>query len=292
MPANHVMLSLRGQFRALYLELRRNPPLAATTPVVFCEGDSWFSTPLSMNLLDWIVYPDAAAEAAGVPLFGGGGLFFRTEHSGDEALDMFAAKKVKDLARWYAGFDFDAVLLSAGGNDFVGGWLQKLFAAAGPMSVQAAFAKVVASGRYEAVHAGYRRALAAFAKARPGVPVLAHTYDYPVRLGTPARTTLANLGAIALAKRRVGPWIQPHVAHVLDAPGQVAFARALIDGFEARVLRPLAQEFAGTFDYVDLRGTLAHADWFDEMHPTGDGFRKLAAKVGARLRAALPPGKR
>ena len=291
MPTNSVLLSRRGQFRALYRAVRKQPAIAATTPVVFCEGDSWFSTPLSMNALDWLVYPDAAANAAGVPLLGTGGLFFRTEDSGDLATEIFTAKKVKDLARWFGGFDFDAVLLSAGGNDFVGGFLQKLFKDASPMTAPAAFAQVVASKRFDAVLAAYTRVLTAFAKARPGVPVIGHTYDYPVLLGTPARTTLSNLGAIALAKRHVGPWIQPHVAHVLDGPGQVAFARLLIDGFEARVLQPLASSFA-TFSYVDLRGTLQPTDWFDEMHPTGDGFRLLAAKIGGRLRQVLPAGRR
>jgi hypothetical protein len=32
------------------------------------------------------------------------------------------------------------------------------------------------------------------------VPIGGHTYDYPVLLGTPARLTVANLGALALPK--------------------------------------------------------------------------------------------
>jgi hypothetical protein len=293
MPTTSVMLTRRGQFRALYRDLKRHPDLLATTPVVFCEGDSWFSTPLTMNALDWLVLPSAADNAAGVPVFGSGGLFFRGEHSGDLATEMFTAKRVRDLLDWYDGFAFDAVLLSGGGNDFVGEFLKKLFAKSGAMSAAAAFTRVVDSGRFAQVLAAYRRVLAAFVQARPGVPILAHTYDYPVLLGTPARVTVASLGAAALAKRKIGPWIQPHLAHVLDEAGQVDFARRLIDGFEARVLRPLRDvEFAGAFSYVDLRGTLRREDWFDEMHPTEAGFLRVADVLRAQLVAALPPAQR
>ena len=293
MPTTSVMLTRRGQFRALYRELKRHPALMATTPVMFCEGDSWFSTPLSMNALDWLVLPGADDNAAGVPVFGSGGLFFRGEHSGDLATEMFTAKKVRDLVRWYEGFAFDAVLLSGGGNDFVGDYLKKLFAKAGASTAKAAFDRVVADGRFDDVRAAYRRVLTAFAKARSGVPVLGHTYDYPVLLGTPARTTVATLGAAALARRHVGPWIQPHLAHVLSAAEQVDFARRLIDGFEARVLRKLRDdEFSGMFDFVDLRGLLRREDWFDEMHPTEAGFRRVADALRVGLVRVLPPGKR
>lgn len=291
MPATSVTLTRRGQFRALYRELRRRPALMATTPIVFCEGDSWLSTPLSMNALDWLVLPSAEDEAAGVPVFGSGGLFFRGEHSGDEATGMFTAKKVRDLADWYDGFAFDAVLLSAGGNDFVGDYLRKLLAKAGTMTAKAAFDRVVDDGRFDQVLAAYRRALDAFTRAKPTVPILGHTYDYPVRLGTPARTTVASLGVAALVKGQVGPWIQPHVAHVLAPAAQLDFARRLIDGFEARVLAKLRAQFA-QFGYVDLRGTLREDEWFDEMHPTEEGFRRVAEQLRTALVQVLPAAKR
>ena len=77
-----LMNTHRGEFRRLYRELTRKPKLFASTPIIFCKGDSWFSTPLSMNLLDWLVFPTPKDEEKGVPLFGAGGLFFRTEDSG------------------------------------------------------------------------------------------------------------------------------------------------------------------------------------------------------------------
>lgn len=54
---------------------------------MFCEGDSWFSTPLTMNLLDWLVFPTPEEEELGIPIRGRGGLFYRDEATGSQATD-------------------------------------------------------------------------------------------------------------------------------------------------------------------------------------------------------------
>lgn len=297
MPTSQSVLTTRvGQFRAIYRALKRNEPVFAATPVVFCEGDSWFSTPLAMNLLDWLVFPSPEDERRGVPVFGAGGLFLRKEHSGDLATDIFTAAKVRRLADWYDGFAFDIALLSAGGNDFVGAFLKRTFAGRSRMTPARAFDLVAASGCYARVLAAYRRVVAAFVAARPHTPILAHTYDYPVALGRAGALGVAGIGAAALLKRDVGPWIAPHVARALPAiADQRAFARSLIDGFEQRVLRVVRDDPAsrGLFDYVDLRGTLdSEAQWFDEMHPTSAGFHLLAAPLRRAVLDRLPPAKR
>ena len=98
MPSSQsVYTTRRGEFRAIYRELVRRKALRKRTPVVFCEGDSWFSTPLSMNILDWLVYPSPEDEVRGVPIYGAGGLFFRAENSGDLAIDMFTPDRLRDL---------------------------------------------------------------------------------------------------------------------------------------------------------------------------------------------------
>ena len=282
MPARHsVQTTRRGEFRRIYKALERKPELRARTPVVFCEGDSWFSTPLAMNLLDWVVFPTPAEERGGVPIVGRGGLFFRTENSGDLALDIFKPRRFNALMRWYADFDFDIALLSAGGYDFVGDFLKKTFARRGRMSPAQAFEVVrTQTTRFADVHAAWASALTKMLAARPDTPILAHTYAYPLRMGVPADLTLANIGAAALLKDAVGPWIGPPMAHVLPTEEeQRAFGKRLIDGFVDLVLAPLAndQRFAGRFRYLDLRRELPDVDdWFDEMHPTGAGFHKLS----------------
>ncbi|MBD8527824.1 SGNH/GDSL hydrolase family protein [Pseudomarimonas arenosa] len=289
MPSPSMMLTRAGEFRKVYRALKRKPALFQQTPIVFCEGDSWFSTPAAMNLLDWLVYPSAADNARGVPVFGRGGSFFRTEHSGDLAVDIFSTKATRRLVDWFEGFEFDLVLLSAGGNDFVDDFLKALFQGDSAMSVNQAIAKVRQSGRYEEVRQAYLRLIKAFKAARPGVPIVAHTYDYPVKLGEAGGLTLANIGAVALIKNTIGPWIGNHIRHVLPlVPDQQAFARQLIDGFVSSVLEPLRNEHGDVFDYVDLRGTLSRRElWFDEMHPTSAGFHALAKVFAAELKRKL-----
>lgn len=302
MPTSQsVALPLRGQFRALYQQLKRSGALAHT-PVVFCEGDSWFSTPLAMNLLDWIVSPAPQDEERGVPLLGHGGLFFRAERSGDHASrnpddperSMFVRDNIDDLIGWYSNFEFDLILLSAGGNDFVDGFLSRTLGNRTGMSAQAAFQRVLDSGKYEAVRKAYALFLQAANAARPGVPVLAHSYDYPQLIGSVGALTPGNIGVAALLKKSVGPWIGPHIQGIVAAE-RGAFVRMLIDGFEQHVLRALKRDarFAATFDYVDLRGTLTRPDqWFDEMHPTEAGFHALATKFRGAVVGKLPLAKR
>lgn len=297
-------LSQRGQFRQMYMGLKAQH-LLDSTPVILCEGDSWFSTPLAMNLLDWIVSPAPEDEERGVPQFGNGGLFFRVERSGDQAApqkehpgrSMFTKDNVDDLLGWFTRYAFDAVLLSAGGNDFVDTWLHRALAGKTGLNPRQAFDAIVATGRYDEVHEAYAYFVGAFHKARPDVPILAHTYDYPRLIGTEAALGLGNLGVAALLKKSMGPWIGPNIEHAIDGGIEAwrEFARLLIDGFVERVLHPLKQDarFDGKFDYVDLRGNLtADTQWHDEMHPTEAGFHELAVIFRTVLLAKLPPGKR
>ncbi len=289
---NSMHLSLKGKFREVYRLLKRHK-LLETTPILLCEGDSWFSTPLSMNLLDQLVFATPEEEAAGKVFFGKGGLFFRAEKSGDTALNMFTEKKVKKLAKWYKAFDFDLVLLSAGGNDFVAEFLKKLFKNKPVMTVQQAIQLVVDSGQYDKVLEAYRVFIEKFIEVKPHIPIIAHTYDYPVLLGKPANLTLSNIGLIALFKKKVGDWISNHISDSLpDINDQIKFAKLLIDNFESRVLKPLSIEFSNNFSYVDLRNTLSEDLWFDEMHPSGSGFHKLAQKLKQPISDKLPLSKR
>lgn len=296
-------LSQRGQFRAMYKGLKDERRLDRT-PVIFCEGDSWFSTPLAMNLLDWIVSPAPEDEERGVPQFGQGGLFFRVERSGDQATpqrehpdrSMFTQENLDDLLGWFTKFEFDAVLLSAGGNDFVDTWLGNALKGRSGLTPQEAFEAIEATGRFDQVRHAYAFFVGAFHRARPDVPFLAHTYDYPRLIGSRAEFGLRNLGVAALLKKSIGPWIGPNIRQALgdDIVKGRAFARLLIDGFVDQVLEPLKNDprLHGRFDYVDLRGLLPDdADWNDEMHPTEAGFHRLAGVFRGRLIQKLPATK-
>lgn len=270
-----------GKFINHYRALDRAGRLP-TTPLILSEGDSWFSTPLYYNLVDWL---EVHAPNA---------VFMRMEKSGDEALNMFSGGNLRSVSHRVKAFDFDVLLLSAGGNDFVDRFLRDTFRNASAMTPETALERVVDSGRYADVLRAYQRMLDAALKARPDLKIITHSYDYPRLMGAPAELTVEQIGLVALIKRSVGDWIARYVSDALPTSAeQIAFAKLLIDQFFERVLKPLKTEFGVALTVVDFRGTLDHdTDWNDEMHPTGSAFERLAAIMRAKIREALPEGKR
>lgn len=271
-----------GKFLNHYRALDRARKLPST-PVILSEGDSWFSTPLYYNLVDWL---EVDAPAA---------LFMRMESSGDLALKMFQGGNLKELRSRLNALNFDILLISAGGNDFVDEFLRDTFRKTGRMTPEQALQTVINTGRYEAVYEAYCRMLNTAFETRPQLQVITHTYDYPRLMGQQGVLTVENIGLAALLKRQVGDWIARYLTHVLDAAQQREFAKLLIDQFSVRVLNRLANDprYRGKLSVVDFRGQLtSDADWNDEMHPTGAAFRRLALHLRAKVREVLPPAKR
>jgi len=255
--------------------------LLKTTPVILSEGDSWFSTPLYYNLVDWL---EARARNA---------TFMRLESPGALATQMFDGGNLRKLRDRIKTFEFDVLLISAGGNDFVDDFLRDTFRHAKAMTPEAALQRVIDNGRYDEVLRAYRRLLEVALKARPDLKIITHTYDYPQLMGKKGELTVEQVGLVALFKRSVGDWIAKHVKRVLPTESeQRAFARLLIDAYSDRVLRQLQQDYA-SLTVIDFRGKLTQdSDWNDEMHPTEAAFQKLADDLRQAVRAALPEEKR
>ncbi len=270
-----------GKFINHYRALDRAGRLS-DTPIILSEGDSWFSTPLYYNLIDWL---EVRAPKA---------VFIRMENSGDLALNIFSGGNLRSVSSRLKAFEFDVLLLSAGGNDFVDRFLRDTFKSAASMSPEAALERVIATGRFEDVLHAYQRMLDGAFKARPGIQVLTHTYDYPRLMGASATLSVEQIGLIALFKRSIGDWIGKYVKHVLaNEDLQRAFSKLLIDAFFERVLEPLKTQYGDGLHVVDFRGQLTNdVDWNDEMHPSGAGFARLADIFRVKLRAALPELKR
>ena len=271
-------------FRTAYRTADRAHALPRT-PVVLSEGDSWFAFPLdNFNLLDVVTTL--------IP-----GLYLRLEDNGDEAAKMFKKgswnlRRIRDHLRT---FEFDAVLISAGGNDIVGEHLEGIFTGASSLTPQKAV-DLVTAARFDAVRQSYENMISVVRTAGQGkVPILAHTYDYPVRIGTPAKLSVPNIGLIALLVSKMGDWIGSYVKKALpNEADQLEFVRLLLDAFQNQILVPLQQEHSDIFHFCPLLGTLGPdpALWHDELHPSDEGFQKLGAKFAAQLRSMLPAAKR
>jgi len=291
---NSVQLTKITDFRKAYRLIKKHK-LLKTTPIILSEGDSWFSTPLSMNLIDQLVFPLPDDITNQKVIFGKGGLFYRAEKSGDTAMNMFTPKRSKRLAKWIGSqqYKFDLVLLSAGGNDLVSTFLKELFENQPKMSVKQGIKLVVDSGQFEKVYQAYAVFIDHVRALNKDIPIIAHTYDYPQRMGKEGELTIANIGLIAFFKKRVGDWISKNIQHsIADINNQQEFAKQMIDKFEELVLMKLEDKY-NNFSYIDLRGTLNDKKyWFDEMHPTGEGFYQLSRKLIQPIKQKLPANKR
>jgi lysophospholipase L1-like esterase len=252
--------------------------LAARTPVLLTVGDSWFSAPLYPNLID-------------ILLRGSEALVLRIERTGKTALEILSAHERRMLAALVRRFRFDAVLLSAGGNDFVAEFLEATFRGRSPMTPEHALALVEATGKYAEVESAYRAGIEAFVDASPGVAVVMHGYAYPRLLPPSTPDRIGEIGLATAEHVGRGQWIDRYVdAVLLDRNDRQRFARGLIDRFKCEVLDGLA---GPNLHRVDLRSAIeVDALWYDEMHPNEDGYAVLAEPLRAALRAALPVAKR
>lgn len=266
-----------------------------THPAVLYWGDSWFSTPLYLNLAR-----QSAKRIDGIGMLIG--------KPGAEAAGLFSAGEVERIGKRVENNPFDIVCLSAGGNDCLGAPLARVFAGwhgtpprrHDTLTPADAYRLLVDSGVFARVLAAYDRVLKrlrAIQRKRPHLRVVGQPYVPITRIGVPADLTTANIGLIAWLRNDVGPWLWREVQPVLeDKDAAREFARLmLVDGFRGRVFDVLEQRYPGLFSAVDFSSVTQRAQdafWYDEIHPTEHGFALLAAPFNAHIAAHLPVDKR
>jgi len=246
-----------------------NFPQSPPFPAMLAVGDSWFWYPKVSNLLaeiSAIVRPDYSNIMA----YGYIGARLEEYVQGRYAADFYYEMKPQN-AQYYS-----AVLISGGGNDVVD-WNLCLKADCSQQtspkdcidSAQTAANMDSLAGwlftMISTIHSAYDRN----GLRRPAV--IAHCYDYPLPDGRPFVDPVFHT-------RIVGPWLKP----AMDARGVPAdldfrtkLMHALLDSM-AEALSELHSP-ADNVWVVQSLGTLDvdEADWDNELHPTGRGFRKL-----------------
>lgn len=247
---------------------------------ILAEGDSWFDKftplPIGSNLLSAIRTPYLVA-------------LHDLSHVGDEAHDMAHGRQARQTRALlgFPDFPFDAILLSAGGND-----LKNVFArvfeqvVAGKMALGDALTQNCYTQQLAPIIESIRRLIAlrdqAASHANRQCPILLHGYDYFQPRPCGARIFAnTDLGA--------GPWLYPAMRRAgLDDAQMAIAARAVIDCLH----EALGSLVSPTVHHIDLRGSLTlapagstvrSADWEDEIHPSAAGFEKLARRWEAVL---------
>jgi len=263
-------------------------------PAILYWGDSWFSTPLYLNLAR-----QSAKRIQGLNMIIG--------KPGATAAELFGEARVSELADRIQSNPFDLVCLSAGGNDCLDenlagvfkDWMGKHPKRSDRLDAVQAFAIFQSSKLLDGVTRSYDRLLKCLKKIqtqRPGLRVIGHPYVPIDRIGQPADLSVDNIGLIAWFKDDVGPWLWGPMQKVLTNKTEgKAFARLmLVEGFHNSVLLALEQKYPGLFsvvDYSSVTATHGSAFWNDEIHPTERGFDLLASPFNQAIKAALPSPK-
>ncbi len=172
--------------------------------------------------------------------------------------------------------EFDALLFSGGGNDIAGDqfclWLLDFVAGTNPA---AAVDIQRLADMLGVVEAAYVDLIKIRDSIIPNCVIFLHAYDFAQPTGQ---------GVCGL-----GPWLKPS----LDLRGWTDFAAAaeivkeVLQAFD-KLLAQLEQQNRNVV-YVRTQGTLLPAtDWANELHPTDQGFNKIAAVFLQALRRKFP----
>jgi hypothetical protein len=225
-------------------------------PNIVAIGDSWFWYPRN-NLL--------------IPmwnLWAGNKVIFAQGKNGAEAEELADGKYLKNFGRILKGYpSIQAVLISAGGNDFAGE--DDMSTILAPMTQCAAATEgsecFNADELYDlmwgTVRGAYRTLINEVATHRGEAFIFLHNYDYALPDGR---------GFIGFGK-----WLQyPLTQAGVRMEVQRKAVNYLLDYFND-VLAQISLEFAERTILIDTSGELSDSDWANELHPRPAGFNRL-----------------
>ncbi|MFT5490063.1 MAG: lysophospholipase L1-like esterase [Limisphaerales bacterium] len=248
---------------------RRNPNATA----ILAEGDSWFALPrlIRTNVVDLLSLHNKSHAA-----------WLNLASNGDEARHMMEGKQYENFRRIMADEKnpMDAILFSGGGNDIVGkSLLPMLNEFEKGMTWRDAINKRAFSNRIKEIENAYLSLIDLRDSFRPGVKIFTHSYDLAKPSGKPIRILFI----------KIGPWVKKHMVSrgITDVTMQQKILTHMLTSFR-RMLERLAQNQSDVF-LAPTQGVLnPDTEWKDEIHPTAEGFAKIADVFQTSLRAHFP----
>lgn len=244
-------------------------------PVIVAEGDSWFCYPQPSEL----TFPVISAAPKDIVLtLGREFAIFTQAKPGDTALGMNQTLETpQGLLGVVVNRKPDVFLLSAGGNDLLGGAGLERCLLKGPKPAVADYFGAAFRQRFDDTVRRYTKILEVVLAARPEVKAVLHSYAYAVVTG-PGR----------------GPWLFEPMTRLGIPPAQRnAVVREIVDRFHAALARQAARLNARAGDgprvfLADAREAVGANEWFDELHPSTAGFAKVARIVRQEILRAFP----
>lgn len=259
--------------------------------IVLAQGDSWFSI-------------------GAIPPFATSNLIFGMELNRDTCVVVCArpGATLVNMVDWMQRGDFvrqlsgrlatrwNAIFISGGGNDLINAIQSPAVTAEGPVTQdrrllltpqergpdpQPTAAGYLSESGWQTFRDHLTHHFSDLVAKREegpneGVPLFFHTYDYLVPRNAPAFPGF-------------GPWVFKAVTEFQVPPAQWSDVGKEFINRLATLLADIIAKINADFDrdmqlfLVNTRNTLAppaagaNGDWINEIHPTSDGYRKLAA---------------
>jgi hypothetical protein len=248
--------------------------------VLVSEGDSWFQFPIFLeDVIDQLMgeFNIWSVDAAG------------------DTLNNMVVKNAEYMQALRANRDHvRAFLFSGGGNDIVGEdedghaivpQIVRPFEA-GRLAEWYLDTEAFAS-KLRFIEDCYRTVIGNVSAEFPDLPVICHGYDYAIPGGGPDDRREPFW---AKKDQWIGRAMREDLG-IADARVQRGIVRLMIDRLNERI-RSLCGgnnpqgAFRNAF-HVDVRGTIVEPLWADELHPTDEGYQRVAAKFVSVLRQAL-----
>ncbi len=275
--------SIFSEYQALIIPPQRR---------LLAVGDSWFSLflnkpafTLGSNLL-WHV--DTAQPAA----------IFNLALTGNRLADMIAQPQhrvYKEILEIRHGYAFDCILFSGGGNDVLARMSEILVT---PAAANYTYRDCIDETKLDALLAELQSDLLSWlalrdaSSANGSTPIIIHTYDYITPRNLPYEFFVISAGPWA--------WAALQNAGILDVVVQQEITDYLLERW-ALLLTDLQAAGADNlmirnFHIAPTLGTLTPAsstslqtkdDWHDEIHPTPQGYAKLAQHLNPLIESTF-----
>ncbi|GAB3906996.1 hypothetical protein GCM10028803_40280 [Larkinella knui] len=217
------------------------------------EGDSWFQHPLVTDTIDHL------SRAFAVYCVAAAGDTLRNYQKTGEYLDA--------IDEQHPAF----FLISGGGNDILGEQFRTFLKdnpdlSEPPGQNPRRFLNDRVFAELDTLRDLYKAMFGHLKVHKPKLKILVHGYDYVIPLSV---TNKGWLGRYMIEKG------------IGSQKDRFTIIQFILDEFNTRI-KAVAEAFENV-SYIDLRKTVRPDQWYDEIHPNGDGFQQVAMKFMERI---------
>jgi hypothetical protein len=245
---------------------------------ILAEGDSWFAYPrrfIALGQSSNIV--QILAEQSSY-------VIYSTASIGDEAVTMMSGEQKYGFTKRLSSTEFDLVLFSGGGNDIVGKYDFDYFLK--DRNSAEDWRDCIEMNRLdnkldqiESVYIELMERVNLYSVNR-AVKVVSHNYDFC----TPSPQGYELFDIFPIGESWMYPYL--HRKNFIDEEEQREVIRFMLQRFGRRLQR-VQDQYPGRLFIAHTQGTLEKNHWRNEIHPTPDGFRKIAALIEQQIARAL-----